>query len=169
MAVFIGENKSEVFERYHLSSGDGMNESWLQEQLFTFPALLNHLPNCQHDPIIPICRELPMAGASSTVFLGIFAVRKSGRPVLVECKLWRNSQARREVIGQTLKYGALVRDMSYSDIQAIISRKLQMREDNPLFSIVSKHYEDVHKSTFFDNHEQSANRSVRKSWFRDCL
>ena len=49
MAVFIGEIVSEVFERYHLSSGDGMNESWLQEQLFIFPALLNHLPNCQQD------------------------------------------------------------------------------------------------------------------------
>ena len=151
MAVFIGENKSEVFERYHLSSGDGMNESWLQEQLFTFPALLNHLPDCQHDPIVPICRELPMAGASSTVFLDIFAVRKSGRPVLVECKLWRNPQARREVVGQTLEYGALVRDMSYSDIQAIISRKLNMHEDNPLFSIVSKQNEDVRESAFFDS------------------
>ena len=108
-------------------------------------------PDCQHDPIIPVCRELPIAGASSTVFLDIFAVRKSGRPVLVECKLWRNPQARREVVGQTLEYGALAQSMSYSDIQAIISRKLKMREDNPLFSIVSKQYEDVRESAFFDS------------------
>ena len=150
MAVFIGENKSELFERYHLSSGDGMNEDWLQEQLFQFPALLNHLPDCQHDPIIPICRELPIVGASSTVFLDIFAVRKSGRPVLVECKLWRNPQARREVIGQTLEYGALVHGMSYSDIQAILSRKLDTDEANPLFSIVAKQYADRLESSFHD-------------------
>ena len=56
--------------------------------------------------IIPLCRELPLRGSTSTVYLDILAVRASGRPVLIECKLWKNPQARREVVGQILEYGA---------------------------------------------------------------
>jgi hypothetical protein len=47
-----------------------------------------------------ICSELStQAGAIDN-----FMVTPSGLPVLVECKLWRNPEARREVVGQILDY-----------------------------------------------------------------
>ena len=97
---------------------EGMNESWLQETLFNSPDLLNQTSRDSLDPIIPLCRELPLRGSTSTVFLDILAVRASGRPVLIECKLWKNPQSRREVIGQILEYGALLQGQSYSDVDA---------------------------------------------------
>ena len=49
---------------------------------------------------VPICTELSTpAGAIDN-----FMVTPSGLPVLVECKLWRNPEGRREVIGQILDY-----------------------------------------------------------------
>jgi hypothetical protein len=108
-------------------TGD-MNESWLQEVLFSAGDLLNQTSRDSLDPIIPLCRELPLRGSSSTVFLDILAVRASGRPVLIECKLWKNPQARREVIGQILEYGALLQGQSYSDVDAQVRSTLKNTE-----------------------------------------
>ena len=88
---------------------EGMNESWLQETLFNSPDLLNQTSRDSLDPIIPLCRELPLRGSTSTVFLDILAVRASGRPVLIECKLWKNPQSRREVVGRFLNMGLCCR------------------------------------------------------------
>ena len=108
-------------------TGD-MNESWLQEVLFSAGDLLNQTSRDSLDPIIPLCRELPIRGSSSTVFLDILAVRASGRPVLIECKLWKNPQARREVIGQILEYGALLQGQSYSDVDAQVRSTIKNTE-----------------------------------------
>lgn len=150
MSLLISSTEAVEFERVYPQAGQDINEAWLQEHLFSYPSLLNHLPNCSNDPILPVCRELPLSGTTATVFLDIFAVRRSGRPVLVECKLWRNPQARREVIGQTLEYAAIVRGMSYSDLQAIVQRRLSSESENPIFSIVQDKYSDIRESEFVD-------------------
>ena len=82
------------------------DEKWLQKLLFEQPELL--ATENSERPILPICRELPLKSENSKVFLDLFCVRDDGRPVLVECKLWRNPQARREVIGQILEYASLL-------------------------------------------------------------
>lgn len=61
------------------------------------------------------------------MYLDILAVRASGRPVLIECKLWKNPQARREVIGQILEYGALLQGQSYADVDAQVKATLSPR------------------------------------------
>ena len=51
------------------------------------------------DPV-PICRELrTSAGPIDALY-----INDLGRMILAEFKLWRNPQARREVIGQILDY-----------------------------------------------------------------
>jgi len=104
---------------------DDMNETWLQETLYQAGDLLNQTSRDSLDPIIPLCRELPLRGSTSTVYLDILAVRASGRPVLIECKLWKNPQARREVIGQILEYGALLQGQSYADVDAQVKSSLK--------------------------------------------
>ncbi|MBM63980.1 MAG: hypothetical protein CL484_13620 [Acidobacteria bacterium] len=107
------------------------DEKWLQKLLFDRPDLL--VTEKFDRPIIPICRELPLKSASATVFLDLFCVRDDGKPVLVECKLWRNPQARREVIGQILEYASLLQGLSFSDLEAIVGPKLSVSGPNPIF------------------------------------
>jgi hypothetical protein len=49
---------------------------------------------------VPICTELNTPAGP----IDNFMVSPSGLPVLVECKLWRNPEARREVVSQILDY-----------------------------------------------------------------
>lgn len=77
------------------------DESFLQELLVDHPELL---PVCdiRHDAGSLLCigREVPVAsGSIDNLYLST-----SGYPVIVETKLWRNPQARREVLAQTLDY-----------------------------------------------------------------
>src|SRR5215472_15687572 len=64
-----------------------------------------------------------------------FMVTPSGLPVLVECKLWRNPEARREVVGQILDYAKVLSRWSSSDLQREVSRRLK-RNGNPLLELV---------------------------------
>jgi hypothetical protein len=58
-------------------------------------------------------------------------VTPTGLPVLVECKLWRNPQGRREVVGQILDYAKELSRWSSSDLQREVSRRLK-RNGTPL-------------------------------------
>ena len=73
------------------------NESWLQELLDNYPEIL---PVNEIEPVfwplVPIGREVQTkAGPIDNLFIS-----KEGYPVLVETKLWRNPQAKREVVAQ---------------------------------------------------------------------
>lgn len=110
----------------------GLNEASIQELVHRFPQCL---PIAEIDPQfvnpIPICRELVTpAGAVDN-----FMVTSTGLPVLVECKLWRNPEGRREVIGQILDYSKELTRWSSSDLQREASRRLK-RDGNPLFDLV---------------------------------
>ena len=96
--------RPEVLQRVPLTSGvaqGSVDEARLQELLFDHPECL---PIPAIDPAyadaVPICRELRVpAGSIDALF-----VNHLGRLTLCEFKLWRNPQARREVIGQILDY-----------------------------------------------------------------
>ena len=62
-------------------------------------------------------------------------VTPSGLPVLVECKLWRNPEGRREVVGQILDYAKELSRWSSSDLQREVSRCLK-RGGNPMLDLV---------------------------------
>lgn len=77
----------------------GIDESSLRDLLFEYPETLplGTIDAAFADPV-PVCRELSTpAGYVDAVY-----VNPLGRLVLAEFKLWRNPQARREVIGQIL-------------------------------------------------------------------
>src|SRR4051812_45651001 len=106
-------------ERAAFGAGGARDEKWLQALLFAHPEAV---PIEAIDPgagmIVPICRELAIPKDGATVFLDVLAVTPPGRLVLIECKLWRNPQARREVIAQILEYAALLRRWTYADLTA---------------------------------------------------
>lgn len=130
---------------------DDMNETWLQETLYQAGDLLNQTSRDSLDPIIPLCRELPLRGSTSTVYLDILAVRASGRPVLIECKLWKNPQARREVVGQILEYGALLQGQSYADVDAQVKATLKDSAMSIWRIAKSKSDQTINESDFIDH------------------
>ena len=78
--------------------------------------------------VVPLCRELSIPRAGGSVFLDVLGVTRIGRLVLVECKLWRNPQARREVVAQIVEYAALLRHLSFGDLTARPKQKLALLE-----------------------------------------
>lgn len=114
------------------SGGYAVSEADIQALIHAHPACL---PIAEIDPMftgaVPICTELnTLAGAIDN-----FMVTPSGLPVLVECKLWRNPEGRREVVGQILDYAKELSRWSSSDLQREVRRRLK-REGNPLLEMV---------------------------------
>lgn len=151
MAAFLISSRSSIrFERSDLA--DGFSESWLQDLLFCEPDVL---PLSDVDPsagsFIPVCRELSLPKVGGSVYVDLFGVTPAGRPVLIECKLWRNPQARREVIAQILEYSALLRGQSYADLTARLKAKLGWAGANPLFAHAVSHGCSLTEAAFTDS------------------
>lgn len=70
------------------------------------------------------------------MFLDLLGVTPAGRIVLVECKLWRNPQARREVVAQVPEYASLLQDWSYGDLIARLIATKRLRGSNPIYDLV---------------------------------
>jgi hypothetical protein len=90
-------------------------ESWLQERLHNHPQIL---PVDEFEPIfwplVPIGREI----ATAVGYIDNLFISEAGYPVLVETKLWRNSQARREVIAQALDYAGELSKWTFEEFDA---------------------------------------------------
>ncbi|MEH2488619.1 hypothetical protein [Bradyrhizobium sp. AZCC 2230] len=88
------------------------------------------LPIAEIDPMfvgaISVCREMQLGRAGR---VDNFLITPSGLPVLVECKLWRNPEARREVIGQILDYAKVLSRWSFSDLQQEVGIRTGMGPD----------------------------------------
>lgn len=126
--------------------GHGFNEAAIQEMIQRFPACL---PIAEIDPMfinpVPVCTELITPAGSIDNLL----VTASGLPVLVECKLWRNPEGRREVVGQILDYSKELTRWSASDLQREVSRRLG-RPGNVLLDLLSEAGHVVDEISFND-------------------
>jgi len=104
-----------MLERIGMCKGnEGLfSEKWLQYALYKNPECL---PIQEIDPhigrLIPICMELETGSGP----VDILYVTATGRLVLIETKLWRNPQARREVVGQILDYAKQLTSWSYEEL-----------------------------------------------------
>ena len=146
-----GDPTTLPLRRVSLGADAGHDEKWLQHLLFHHPELI---PLDLIDPaakdVVAICREFSIPKDGATIFLDILAVTPHGRLVLVECKLWRNPQARREVIAQILEYAACLRKWSYADLTVRLNGSLKTKFANPLFEQVRRHHSHVQEAAFVD-------------------
>lgn len=96
-----------------------MLEAEIQALVHAHPGAL---PIAEIDPMftgaVAVCREMQLGKAGR---VDNFLITPSGLPVLVECKLWRNPEARREVVGQILDYAKVLSRWSFSDLQREVS------------------------------------------------
>jgi hypothetical protein len=104
--------------RLPIGDTGGRNEAWLRDTLFSHPELLpiNDI-DPSFGPLLPLCRELRTEAGP----LDIAFINPMGRLTLVECKLWRNPEARRKVVAQVLDYARAISRWSYSDLQRQVS------------------------------------------------
>jgi hypothetical protein len=129
------KTESEVFslERNYIGRKDGgsRDEKWLQELMYNEPRLLpvDEIESEFLD-LYPVCRELPI---TKTGFLDILFVNKSGLLTLVECKLWKNPEARREVVGQILDYAQELSRWDFEGLDKAV-RKCEGKE----FGLIEK-------------------------------
>lgn len=145
-----GEDPEETLRRIPLGtpvSAGGLDESSLRNLLFEFPGSLPvGTIDASYAHPVPVCRELSTpAGYVDAVY-----VNALGRLVLAEFKLWRNPQARREVIGQILDYAKEFATWSYEDLQREVSRALG-RKGNVLYELVRSQVPGLDEADFVDN------------------
>ncbi|WP_233884561.1 hypothetical protein [Paraburkholderia flagellata] len=148
-----------AFQPIALTAGNGHNERWLQERIFELPALLPMTEMFGYgESFVPLCRELPLRYGSSSVFLDILGVSATGRLVLVECKLWRNPEARREVIAQLFEYASLLSEWTYSDLEARLKKARGLTGENPIFAAVKAVHPELNEGAFVDSVNWSLER-----------
>ena len=122
---------------------DAFDENRLRDILFrhaeTLP--LDEIDSAYETPV-PVCRELgTRAGSVDALYL-----TPTGRIILAEFKLWRNPDARREVIGQILDYARVLASWSYEDLE----REVRKRTKRSVFDIVSEAHGGVQEHIFVD-------------------
>lgn len=96
--------------------GPDYDEKWLQDMLRQQPEIL---PVAEIEPIfypiVPIGREVTTeTGSIDNLFIS-----HRGYLVLVETKLWKNPEAKREVIAQAIDYGSSLSKWSYSQLNEV--------------------------------------------------
>ena len=96
-------------------------------------------------PLIPVCMEIETGSGPADILY----VTPTGQVVLVETKLWRNPEARREVVGQILDYAKQLTTWTYDvlDQKAAIAAG---SEKNFLLRCLRSLFPDADESAFVD-------------------
>lgn len=108
----------------------GYDERFVQELVHHCPTVL---PVAEIEPaffpVTPACMELPLASG----YLDNLLVTPRGDLVAVECKLWRNVEARREVIAQIIDYAKDLQRLTYEELETAI-RQARSEPDFNLYA-----------------------------------
>lgn len=157
--VIVGADSAQTLSRIPLA-GDQThpyNELWLQKLVFDCPQMLPvDQIDSSYEGLIPVCMEL----CTPSGFIDALYVTPRGKLVVLEAKLWRNSEARREVVSQILHYAQALSGLTYEGLlkQVCITTK---RKGNALFDIVREKAGPLDEQTFIDG----VSRSLRSSEF----
>ena len=145
--VLLGSNDEPVHVVPRVPEGQANLEQPLRDLVFAHPEIL---PVTELEPgigrIAAVTIELSLPGAG---FADVLLVSEHGRLIIVECKLWRNPQARREVVVQVLDYARELARYDYEDLQRVISDKLG-RTGNVLFELAVAAGSNMSESDFVD-------------------
>ena len=134
------------------------SEDWLQDLLYRHP---HALPVAEIDDsfsdLVPLCREMDTpVGPVDVVY-----VTRTGKPVIVEAKLWRNPESRRKVIGQILDYAKELSRWNYETFDAAV-RKARRNDDGEtprgLLELLGLAKDSQESARFFDALSQSLKR-----------
>ena len=126
------------------------DENFLQELLATHPDLLP-ITDIRSDAGALLCigREVPVpSGSIDNLYLST-----AGYPVVVETKLWRNPEARREALSQTLDYikDLVQKDYVWLEDQWKLHQKAAKQESTDLIDRIGElAQEDIDETSYID-------------------
>jgi hypothetical protein len=156
--IFVQGETTKKLERVHLEAKT-FKESWIQDLIHKQP---NILPvdeiESNFSPLIPIGREI----STPVGYIDNLYISPDGYITLVETKLWRNAEARREVVGQILDYAKELNKWSYADLDRAVQIYNQFYNNNSdgLLSSIRR-YEPLDESDeqfFIDNVSKNLKR-----------
>jgi len=143
--IMIEEEGARVVPR--VPQGEARREAVLRDLIAAHPAILPvHDLDPSYGRLITITRELSIPGVG---FVDVVLMDEHGRLVVVECKLWRNPQARREVVGQILDYARELSRFAYEDLQRQVSIATR-RQGNVLFALAQEAGGTLGEAEFVD-------------------
>lgn len=126
--IDAGGNARVLDAAVDMDRGAGYKEKLLQELIYDHPECL---PVTEVEPgfgeLVPICTELPLGGK----YLDNLFMTADGDLVIVETKLWRNGEARREVVAQALEYAATLFRLDYSRLEAAVQKAAFGKRERP--------------------------------------
>lgn len=135
--IHILENSANALERVSLTGGE-FNEEWIQKLIYAHPGILPVGEiEASFTPLIAIGREI----STSAGFLDNLFVSPEGYITIVETKLWRNPEARREVVGQIIDYAKELSKWTFTDLNnaVISSSRSYNNSSDGLLDILKKH------------------------------
>jgi len=133
-------------------------ENWLQSLLIKHP---NILPVGKIEPafhsLIPVGREVP----TETGIIDNLYISKLGYPVIVETKLWRNPEARRDVFAQSIDYAVSLSKWEYAKLN--LCTKSYTSGFGPSFELIDWIEEYLHEPLDKDiiDFEENVSRNLR--------
>ena len=131
--VLIENDAAQVVRR--VPQGEARREATLRDMIAHHPEMLPvHDLDPSYGRLLTVTKELSIPGVG---FVDVLLMDEHGRLVVVECKLWRNPQARREVVGQILDYAREISRFGYEDLQRQVSIATK-RHGNVLHALASE-------------------------------
>jgi hypothetical protein len=135
------------------------NEGWIQKLIHDNP---NLLPISEIDtaftPAISIGREVSTAAG----FIDNLFISPDGYLTIVETKLWRNPEARREVVGQIIDYAKDLNKWTFADLDSAVKKynEIYKNNSNGLLATVRNYTEldESEESFFIDNVSKNLRR-----------
>ncbi len=126
ISALEGPAQSQILNRVHFSEGTSSDngkcdEWWLQRLLYLFP---QSLPIQELEPGIGVLVPIGMEMETPAGYVDNFFVTTEGYIVLAECKLWRNPEARRQVVAQVIDYAQSISRWSYQDFDSALKKSI---------------------------------------------
>jgi hypothetical protein len=144
-------------ERKPFAERAAFDEAWLQNLIHDHPELL---PIAEIEPamvpVVAICKELGLPSG----YVDNLLLTPTGDIVVVEAKLWRNPQARREVVSQILDYAKDLSGFSFDRLEAAV-RTAREDVNTRLVDLVRMLDPQVDEASFVD----AVSRNLRRGRF----
>jgi hypothetical protein len=144
--VMILNGTGSALRRVMLGTGEH-NEAWLQALIQRHPEVL---PIGNIEPIfvdaVPVACEVACAHG----YIDNLLITPRGDIVIVEVKLWKNPQARREMVAQVLDYVAALMTMDYEALEQAVVRGQPSQVTGTLWELFRNHPDAVSEAAFID-------------------
>lgn len=139
------QGSSQRLEQISLSETGVYNEAWLQALIHAHPEIL---PISDIEPgfgtPVSVAREIACAhGIIDNLY-----ITPTGDLVVIETKLWRNPEARREVLAQALDYVSALTGLSYEQLQTAAKKAGCVASS--LYQLVASCPDALDEAAFFD-------------------